>query len=318
MVGLSAAAAKYLRWFRAAGACIMEAALEQTPSVRRPAHVRSVAGWVLMFVLGATPVTAAELKAETVKAFERYARLTEARLDAELKDADKFLWLDRLPEAQRADVLRRLKQGETVIERLQTRENGNEIEIPSGMVHHWTGTVFIPGTTLGQVLALVQDYDNHQKYYAPDVTRSRTLQHDGDFFKIYLQFKKKKVITVVLNTEHEVRYTAVDATRVYSRSYTTRITELENHGEPDEREKPEGENGGFMWRLYSYWRFQERDGGVYLEAEAVSLTRGIPFIVAPIVKPFVTSVPRESLERTLTATRVALKSPPRPAVASGR
>jgi len=272
---------------------------------------------IAVFVALLTPdVTAAELKPETVKAFEHYARLTEARLDSELKDAAKFLWLDRLPDARKAEVLRRLKAGETVIERLQTRENGREIDIPSGMVHHWTGTVFIPGASLADVLALVKDYDNHQKYYAPDVTRSKTLQHNGDFFKIYLQFKKKKVITVVLNTEHEVHYTMVDAARAYSRSFTTRITELENQGEPDEREKPEGENGGFLWRLYSYWRFQQRDGGVYVECEAVSLTRGIPFLVAPIVKPFVTSVPRESLEHTLTATRVAMKT--RPAVSAGR
>jgi hypothetical protein len=254
----------------------------------------------------AAPAAAAELKPETLKAFEHYARLTEARLDAELKDSAKFLWLDRLPVARRADILRRLKAGETVIERLETRENGREVEIPSGMVHHWTGTVFIPGATLAQVLALVQDYDNHRKYYAPDVTRSKKLQHQGDFFKIYLQFKKKNVITVVLNTEHDVRYTSLDATRAYSRSHTTRINEIENYGEPDEREKPDSENGGFLWRLYSYWRFQERDGGVFVECEAVSLTRGIPFLVAPIVRPFVTSVPRESLEHTLTATRVAM------------
>jgi hypothetical protein len=274
--------------------------------VKRLASLRSACALAAFGVALATPAPAAELKPETVKAFEHYARLTEARLDSELKDAGRFLWLDRLPEARRADILRRLKAGETVIERLQTQENGREIEIPSGMVHHWTGTVFIPGATLAQVLALVQDYDNHQKYYAPDVTRSRKLQHNGDLFKIYLQFKKKKVITVVLNTEHDVRYTSVDAARAYSRSHTTRIAELENHGEPDEREKPEADNGGFLWRLYSYWRFQERDGGVYVECEAVSLTRGIPFLVAPIVKPFVTSVPRESLEHTLTATRVAM------------
>ena len=120
---------------------------------------------------------------------------------------------------------------------------------------------------------------------------------------------KKKVITVVMNTEHDVRYFPVSATREHSRSYTTRIAQVEDPGEPTEKEKPVGNDGGFLWRLYSYWRFEEKDGGVYVQCEALSLTRSIPVLVSWLVKPFVTSIPRESLVHTLTSTRTALTRP---------
>ena len=98
------------------------------------------------------------------------------------------------------------------------------------MIHHWMGTVLIPGATLAQVLRTIQDYDSHQKYFSPEVVRSRTLRHDGDDFRIYLRLRRKKVITVVLDTEHQVRYHRIDASRAYSESRSTRIAELDHAG----------------------------------------------------------------------------------------
>lgn len=252
-------------------------------------------------------VPAAELKRETLQAFERYSRLTEARLDAELREKKPFLWVENLPEARRSEVAAQLRAGQVFIEELKTRDqNGKEIDIPDGMVHHWMGTVFIPGVKLKQVLALIQDYDNHEKYYAPDVVRAKILKRDGDYFKVFFRFLKKKVITVVVDTDHDVRYYSVDPTHAHSRAYTTRVQQVENPGQPEERLKPEGNDSGFLWRLNSFWRFQEKDGGVFVQCEAVTLTRGIPFGVGWLIRPFVTSVPRESLSHTLESTRRAL------------
>jgi len=64
-----------------------------------------------------------------------------------------------------------------------------------------------------------------------------------------------------------------------------------------------------MWRLNSYWRFLQRDGGVYVQLEAISLTRDIPAGLGWLVKPFVTSIPRESIEFTLSRTRRSLADP---------
>ena len=257
---------------------------------------------VLLWVAGPRPGLAADLQPQTVAAFERYAKLTEARLD----DPRVYLWVDGLPDARRGEALAALKRGELVIERLETRDRGREIDVPDGLIHHWVGVVFVPGATLREAVALLQDYDRHDEIYRPTVERSRLVARSGDTFRVYLRFMMKKVITVVTNTEHEARFTRDAADRAQSRIRSTRIAEVEEPGTPGEREKPVGRDGGYLWRLNSYWRFVERDGGVYIQSESVTLTRGIPTGFGWLVRPFVTSIPRESLTFTLETTRRAL------------
>jgi hypothetical protein len=142
--------------------------------------------------------------------------------------------------------------------------------------------------------------------YKPEVIDSRVISHNGNDFHIYLRLLKKKVITVVLSSEHDVKYTPLDKTRWRSVSRTTRIAEVENAGKPDERELPPGTGEGFLWKLNSYWRFEERDGGTWLECEAVSLTRDVPTGLGWIVLPIIRDLPKQSLENTLRSTRTAL------------
>ena len=257
---------------------------------------------VILLLVGATPAFSAELQARTVAAFDRYVQVTEQRM----KTDQQFLWLDALSPAQQRTQNDVLRGGGLVIERLTTRNAGKTIDIPDGMVHHWLGVVFIPGTTVDKVLTLLQDYNRHAQIYAPAVAGSRLLSRDGDNFRVYLRFMMKKVITVVVNTENDARFTREGAARASSRIYSTRIAEVEEAGTPSEREKPVGNDGGYLWRLYTYWRLLERDGGTYVQCESISLTRDIPVGFGWLIRPFVTSIPRESLEFTLTTTRKVL------------
>ena len=254
---------------------------------------------------GAPPARAAELHPETVRAFDRYIHTNDERFKRDIKDGP-FLWVDGQPEARRTAFYEQLHRGETVIEKIKVEVDGSELDVPDGIIHHWLGLVFIPGAKLADTLRVLQDYDNHAKYFAPDVARSKLLKHEGNFFKCYLRFHKKKVLTVVLDTDHEATYDAVGPTRAVSRSRTTRIQEVENHDEAGERLEPEGHDGGYMWRLNTYWRFEEKDGGTYVQCEGITLTRDIPFIIKPIIGPYVTSIPKESLLHTLGNTRKAL------------
>ena len=129
---------------------------------------------------------------------------------------------------------------------------------------------------------------------------------EGDRFRVYLRFFMKKVITVVVNSEHDARFSRAGSDRAESRIYSTRIAEVEDPGTAHEREKPVGRDGGYLWRLNTYWRFLERDGGTYVQCESITLTRGIPIGLGWLVRPFVTSIPRETLEFTLATTRKAL------------
>ncbi|HET7208901.1 MAG TPA: hypothetical protein VFI95_20150 [Terriglobales bacterium] len=217
-----------------------------------------------------------------------------------------FLWIDALPPQRRDADYDRLRRGEVITDRLQTLDQGHIITVPDGLIHHWIGVVFIPGASLEQTIRFLQDYDNQYKSYAPEVQRSKLLSRNGNDFRVYLQLRKKKVVTVVLNTDYDVHYAIVDRFRAVARSYSTRLAELENPGQKDEREKPVGDDSGFMWRLDSYWRFWEKDGGTFVQLEAISLTRDIPSGLGWLVRPFITSIPQESLAFTLSHTRKAL------------
>ena len=156
------------------------------------------------------------------------------------------------------------------------------------------------------MLGVLEDYDHQSTYYSPDVERSKIESRDGDHFRVFLRFRRHKVITVVLNTEHDVRYFHDAPGRAHSRSSAVRIAEVENPGARDEREKQPGDDGGFLWRMETWWRIEERDGGVYVQSEAASLTRDIPTGLGWLVGPFVTSIPKETLVFTLEATRKAV------------
>jgi hypothetical protein len=210
--------------------------------------------------------------------------------------------VDSLPRVRRDEVFARLRQREVVIE----KQGETPSKVQGGLIHDWVGLILIPKTTVADVLALVQDYDHSVHYYTPDVTQSRLVSHTGDEFKVFLRLKKHKVITVVLDTEYEVHYGRLDPAHQYSFSRSTRVSEIADSGTPNEHSLPPGKDHGFMWRLNSYWAFEQIEEGVLIECEAVSLTRDIPTGVGWMIGPFVNSIPRESLEFTLNATWKAL------------
>ncbi len=251
---------------------------------------------------------AAQLREETASAFERYVKQIEARNEEDLRAGKPALWVDGLEENERAEEYVALRRGEVRMKKTEPRTDGEKFACPHGMIHHWTGAVFLPGVELKTVLGVLQDYDNHSRYYAPEVERSRIEGHDKDHYQVYLRFRQHKVITVVLNTEHDVRYYTDSATRAHSRSSAVRIAQVENAGRNDEREKPAGDDDGFLWRMETWWRMEERDGGVYLQSEVVSLTRDVLSGLGWLIGPFVNSVPRESLTFTLEATRRAVEA----------
>jgi hypothetical protein len=251
------------------------------------------------------PAEAAELKPQAESEFERYVRLTEVRMHMEIRPAGTFLWIDDLPDARRDDAYARLQRGEVISSRLETRDASGRFNTPGALIHHWVGTVFIPGASLPEVLSLVQDYDHHNEYYSPEVVKSKTLDHSGSNFKVYLRLVRKKIVTVALDTEYDVHYEQLDAARAQSRSYSTRITELDHPGESREIQLMPGQDHGFLWHLNSYWRFSEAGHGVYVQCEAISLTRDIPMGLSWLIGPFIESIPKESLEFTLRTTRSA-------------
>lgn len=258
---------------------------------------------LLFFVAAARHASAAELKPRTAAAFDKYVAATQERFAGELKPGGAFLYIDGLRARERDADYDRLKNGEILVDKRNTKAPGVDKDVPDGMVHHWVALVFVPRVSLTQVLPLVKDYDHRAELYKPEVIASRLLSHQGDDYKIFLRLYQKKFTTVVFNSDYDVHWGEVSPTEFYSNSISTRITQVKDSDHPDGSEYPVGQGNGYLWRLNTYWRFQQKDGGVYIQCEALSLTRDIPTGLGWLLRPLVTKIPRDSLNRALGRTR---------------
>jgi hypothetical protein len=280
-------------------------------SLAHVTHIRTGMKRCFMAILLLCGVTvnssAAELKEKTAAAFDHYVAATEARFNDELKPSGAFLYVDSQSAQEKQNSYSRLKNGEILVEKLRTKGPDMDKDIPDGLLHHWVGLVFVPGVTLSQTLPVVQDYDHRSQLYQPEVIASKLLSRQGDDFKIFLRLYEKKFTTVVFNTNYDVRWGRVSPTQMFSNTISTRITEVKDASHPDGPEYAPGQGSGYLWRLNTYWRFQEKDGGVYIQCEALSLTRDIPTGLGWLLRPLVTSVPKHSLNTALGRTREVVK-----------
>ena len=188
-----------------------------------------------------------------------------------------------------------------------TLDQGQEIEVPGGLVQDWIGAMFLPGVTLDKVRAVLQDYPNYKNYFKPEVVESRVDKKDGDRFDIFLRLFKNQFLTVVLNTNYSVQYGNLGPTRMYVNSHSTRIAEVKDPRKKKyDQEQTPGDDDGLLWRINSYWRLQEADNGVYAELEAVSLSRDVPLGLGFLLKGFLEQFPKDSMQNTLQGLRQAL------------
>jgi hypothetical protein len=248
---------------------------------------------VLLILAASLTSKGAELSPATLKAWDAYVQTQSARA-AGYSSRTPFLWSDGSPER-----LRHLHNRETIIAPF----GENPHRVPLGLIHHWIGAVFLPGTRLDDVLSVVRDYDKYKDVYAPHIIESRVLRRTEaeDTFSIRM-FNKAVVANFALDAEFHGTYARVDANKSYGISYTTRVREIEDYGVSGEHEAPANTGRGLIWRLYSISRFEQRDGGVYVELEAVVLSRDVPgalrWLVDPLVRRTSKSSMRISLEKT--------------------
>ena len=120
-----------------------------------------------VWVAAETIVAAAELKPSTLEAFDHYVQMTEARIRTEVEGDEAFLWVDRLDDDERSEAYGRLSRGDVLVERIATRDGDRTIKIPDGLVHHWVGTVLIPGVSVESTIMMVRDYDSVCVHLSP-------------------------------------------------------------------------------------------------------------------------------------------------------
>jgi putative flippase GtrA len=246
----------------------------------------------------------AKLQPKTISGFQRYAAAVEARRARDVAGGVPFLHFERRSAADQANIMAMLRSGQILVEEggRARDEASNEIAIDGGLINHWRGTIFVPKVTIDRVLQVLQSPDtgNHKQ---EDLLWSRIVPNADGSQKLFARVTRTKFVTVVFDTEYHVRYTRVGGDRAASDSRSTRIVEIENAGTPRERALPEGDDHGYMWRLNSYWRYKQVGDGVLVEVESLTLSRGLPPFVGPLVRPVVNSTARESITRTLASLR---------------
>jgi putative flippase GtrA len=241
-------------------------------------------------------LSAAELQPSTLASWQQYVRSVEARIGAELASADG-------PNGRclRTVDCAALRSGRIVVERGGPRAS-DAPDVPGGTIHHWRGALFVPNVTLQQVLDELRSSDP-RRHLQEDVVAYQLLSGGDERQHVYLKLVRKEVVTVTYNTVHDVQYRQHGPARASSRSVSVKIAELDQANTPREREKPQGEDRGFLWRLNSYWRYEAVPGGVILEVESLTLSRDVPLLLAAVAKPIINGIARESMTRTLEAIR---------------
>jgi hypothetical protein len=243
---------------------------------------------------------AAKLKQETLKAWNEYLHAADSHMQEHLQAGKHFLWMDEISDR------RQTRNGEILISEVGAH---NPKRVPFGLIHHWIGAAFIPNTKIDDVLAVVRDYSRYKEFYKPAVIDSKPVSQAGTHDKFSMLLLNKAVLRrTAIESDYESSYFQVDAKRWYSIASAIRLQEIDGYGEPGERRLPLNEGGGYIWRLHSISRFEEGDGGVYVELEAIALSRDIPISFRWIVDPIVRRVSKDALSTSLRQTSNAVCS----------
>jgi hypothetical protein len=269
---------------------------------RHSAHLRKmsiICG--LLLLMDASRLLMGEPTPAGVSAFNSYSKAVESRLAQQHRSSNTFL---APPDSDPEHLKTRLREGELIIEKVTPSTDAN---FSGALLHHWRGTAFAPGAKAADFERLVRDFNSYPQHFSPQVLHAKVLTQGGDRMQAWMRVRQKHVITVVMDTTYDITFGQLDVQHGYSSSQSTRISEIEAAGTAVERTLSGNEDHGFLWRLNTYWSYVERDGGLYLQIEAISLTRSIPRGVGWAVQPYVESIPRESLEFTLRSACNALR-----------
>ena len=267
-------------------------------------------GRLLFLVAAAAGVSAAgaDLKSETVQQWEDYVKAVDTRHANRLAQG-AFMLSDEV-----AGQAAKLRNGRIVVTAAGPHV---PLKIQSGLIHDWTGAAFIPNAKLDDVLPVLRDYDRYKDYYRPNVVSSKriALSESMDQFSVVLM-NKSVIAKTALDADYQAVFTQIDTHRWYSVADATHIQEIAEFDTPSQHILPENHGTGLIWRLHSITRFEERDGGVYIEVEAVALSRDIPDALRWFVEPIVRRVSRSAVATSLQQTEAAVRSHSAPETAA--
>lgn len=251
---------------------------------------------ILLLLLAAKSLAAAELRQETLHAWDEYIQALNVDRENRITGNGPFLSVDASPDLQQ-----RLQRNEVIVTRHDPRK------VPQGMIHDWVGAMFIPNISLNQAMSVLTNYQRYGEVYNQLLKGCSVLERNGDNIELsVVAVQKAMSVTAAVATDNQIHIVRLDPKRVYITSNAIRVQEIANYGQSSEHPFPEDRRPGYVWRAVVNERLEERDGGVYVELETIALSRGIPIEFRWLIKPLTDELPRKMMIEMLNDTRAAL------------
>jgi hypothetical protein len=254
---------------------------------------------VLLLLLAPALADSAELKPETLQAWNAYVEAAKMRMAERARGKSPFLWVDEEP-----DLAERLRAGEVLVEPV---DGDSPHTVPCGLIHDWVGAVFVPNVKLDLVMGVLDDYKHYKDFYRPFVVKASLREQSPDHQMLSLLMTTKALsVTGAVESDNEIQIVRLDGNRAYSLSTSVRVQEIADYGKPREHALPEDHGPGYVWRTFNITRLQQRDGGVYIEMEMIGMSRSIPMLLRWLIQPLTERLPMNTLLATLQDTRDAV------------
>lgn len=238
--------------------------------------------------IGPSGADAADLQPRTAQAFEKYAEEATRDFLARARKA--------AAGARRCDGVIAARAG-----------NGDGIlNVPSGLVHHWLGLMFVRGAQLKQADGVARDYPSYSKVYK-SVLSSKVLDQKGNTYRVEIRLKEDAGLTAVLDVRSAVDYRAQGDGSITAISRSEEIREVDDYGQANESKKPVGRDSGYLWRAHTFTHFVQEKDGVLIVMETLGLSRRYPFGLGWFLEPIARRIGRKSVEESLTEFGVAIR-----------
>ncbi len=263
---------------------------------------------MLVWLAMAMSLGAAELKPETMEAWDQYVRAADSEMHNRAHAGRTFLWMD-----ETSDRAERVRAGETLTAPFAAH---TPVRVPAGLIHHWIGVSFLPDAKIADVVAIERDYARYKDYYRPTVIASTPLHQDAMVDRYRVVMMNNQFLKSAVASECESDFVELAEGRWYSLSRSTQVQQIDGYGTAAENKRAPGTGNGYLWALHTITRLEQRDGGVYMEVEALVLSRDVPSTLRWVVDPVIRKVAKNSLATSLRETADAVHGSRTPAMVS--
>lgn len=243
-----------------------------------------------------------ELKPETLACWNEYERAACTAMERQIHSGS-FLDFENSREE-----LARLRSGEILVWQACP---SNPKRVSSGLIHDWIGAAFFPDARIADVQAVSRDYRHYKEIYKPGILDAQLMRENENQDQFSLLMRNPAFFSkTALDGEFQSNYCHLNDTRMYTITRTLRLQEIDGYGQSAQHKLPPDRGHGYIWRITTLTRLEEKDGGVYVEERVIALSRDVPAGLRWVAGPIIRREARESAAASIQKTRTAVEARP--------